>query len=70
MTAFRTRLVVLQVEIDMPGRMEFQAADLAAHPHEREAVLHSPLERSGDLADAEFGQIGFGGGFTHESRMI
>jgi hypothetical protein len=50
--------------------MEFEPADLPPHPHEREVVFDGAFERGGDLADAEFGEIGCRGGFTHESRMI
>ncbi len=63
-------LVVLQVEIDMAGGVEFQSGNLAAHAHEGEGILHRALERRGNLADGIFRQVGegLGGGLGHESE--
>ena len=52
------RLVVLQVEIDMAGGMEFQARNLAPHPDHGELVFHRPLQGGGQFCYRKFGQVG------------
>lgn len=56
-------LVVLEIEINMAGGMEFEAGNFAPHPDKGEILLDQALEGAGQFADREFRQIGKG--FAH-----
>ncbi len=63
--------LVLEAEIDMPGRIPLHLGDLATHADATERALQRSLHRPRDFGDGVFGQVGDGAGgeFVHRHSL-